>query len=156
MKCNKATLADILSIGLTTVDARVREGMPYINRPGENGSKEWLFDTAEVIEWIADGRGQPEEQRDEMAEAKLQQVKAESGLKWMEFGEKLGHLINIEDIVERVEAGDAIVKSRIMAVPGRLAQTLAVESDPAKVQALIKAELNEALAELNKDWAERG
>ncbi len=155
MKCNRAQLGDILGIGLTTVDARVKEGMPYLRRPGEDGSKEWQFDTVDVIEWLT-GRIDAGAKNDEGKEAKVRIAVADARLKELELAERLGLMINIEDIMPRIEAGDAIVKSRLLAIPGRLAQTLAVETDPVVVERMLKAEVNGALAELDKDWKERG
>lgn len=155
MKVNRTQLADILGVGPTTVDARVKEGMPYAQRPGEEGATQWQFDTVDVIDWLT-GRIEAGAKNDEGKEAKIRIAVADAGLKEMELAEKKGLMINIEDIMPRIEAGDAIVKSRLLAIPGRLAQTLAVETDPVNVQRMLKAEINGALEELEKDWTERG
>lgn len=155
MKCNRIQMADVLGISLPTFDKRVKEGMPYVRKPGEGGEKEWLFDTGEVIQWLVEGADNAEK-RDETAEAKLRQLKAEAGLKFLDYCERLEILIPKRVIVERIEAGDAIVKSRIRALPGRLAQKVAAESDAAVCLKLIKDEVEDSLSELNKHWSERG
>lgn len=152
MKCNRVQLADVLGVSLPTLDKRIKEWLPYVRKPGEEGEREWLFESAEVIQWMLEEAGG--EKRDETADAKLQQLKAESGIKWMEFGEKKKALLHISDILPPIFEAVSIVKSRIQAVPGRLAQKVAVETDAAVCQRMLKEELDDALTALNTDFAE--
>lgn len=58
--------------------------------------------------------------------------------------------------MRHIEGGDSIVKSRLNDLPGRLAQLAAIESDPERIRIMLEHEFEGALAQLNKDWKERG
>lgn len=143
-------MADILGVDPRTVEARVKEGMPYLRRPGEGDSKEWQFDTVDVIEWLT-GRIDSASKNDEVKEAKARIAIADAGLKELELTDKLGITFTVDDIRPPWQEALTIFKSRIMTIPGRLAQTLAFESDAPTVERLIKAEINAALTDLQID-----
>ena len=46
--------------------------------------------------------------------------------------------------------------SRLRAIPSRVAQAVAFETDPAKIEALLDKEFKSALEQLDKPWNERG
>lgn len=56
VRVGKADLAHIFGTELTVIDIWLCKGLPYIQRPkpkeGElPNEREWVFDTAEAIEW---------------------------------------------------------------------------------------------------------
>ncbi len=56
VRVNKPDLARIIGVEQQMVDIWLCKGLPYIKRPkprvdGLPDEREWLFDTAEVIEW---------------------------------------------------------------------------------------------------------
>lgn len=56
VRVNKVDLAHIFGVDPSTVDAWLCKGLPYLKKPRpKNGEpadeRDWLFDTAEVIEW---------------------------------------------------------------------------------------------------------
>lgn len=56
VRVNKVDLAHIFGIDPSAVDTWLCKGLPYLRKPRpKNGEpadeREWLFDTAEVIEW---------------------------------------------------------------------------------------------------------
>jgi ABC-type antimicrobial peptide transport system ATPase subunit len=83
-------------------------------------------------------------------------AQAKAGIKWLEYGQALGHLVEIDEVVDKVAQGDAIVKSRLMAIPGRLAQLVAIETDPDVVRRMLETEFRDALDQLSKYWRDRG
>lgn len=50
-----------------------------------------------------------------------------------------------------IEGGDAIAKLRLLAIPRRLAQLVAIEIDPAVAGEMVRKEIEGALDQLNKD-----
>lgn len=60
--------------------------------------------------------------------------------------------MDIEDTARQFAGGTAMLKSRLVAMPQRLAQIIAAESDPAIVQRLLEQEVGDALDQLNKEW----
>ena len=51
---NRAGLAEILGVSLPTVDSYVKRGCPYVSQADRDNGVPWVFDTAEVIEWLKD------------------------------------------------------------------------------------------------------
>lgn len=56
VRVNKSDLARIFGVEQRMVDIWLCKGLPYIQKPklrmnGPPDEREWLFDTAEVIEW---------------------------------------------------------------------------------------------------------
>jgi hypothetical protein len=49
---NRALLAELVGVSLPTIDAWVREGMPYLQRADKKKHQDWQFDTAAVIDWV--------------------------------------------------------------------------------------------------------
>jgi phage terminase Nu1 subunit (DNA packaging protein) len=151
LQCNRNKLAKVLGRDVKTIDRMVEKGMPYVSRPDKKlGQTKWLFDTGEVLAWmIGDSSAAT------LKDAKTRLAQAKAGLKWLAYGQALGYLVDIEEVLRRVEGGDAIVKSRLMAIPGRLAQLVAIETDPAVVERMLEEEFAEALDQLNKNWKDR-
>ena len=137
MQCNRNKLAAILGYDVKTVDRMVRDGLPYVSRPAA-GKGSWVFDTADVLRWMA---------RDELTErnkaSKLRLAEAKAGLKWLEYGEALGILASRHDVLPKLEEAMQIAKSRMLAVPGRFEQLLAVESDPDVIEKMLREEIEE-------------
>lgn len=152
MRCNLSQLAEITGMSVNTIKVWADDGMPCVSSPQSGG--EWVFNTSDVFRY---GVGRADAGKTDAAkEAKDRQLIAESGMKWLEYGKALEELVPKYKIAEHVEAGDAIVKSRLRAIAGRLAQSTSVETDPAVCQRIIQAEVDEALGELNKHWSQRG
>ena len=152
MRCNRNKLAQLLGRDVKTIDRMVEKGVPFLSRPDKTrGETKWLFDTVAVLTWLT---GDTWAARAKGAKSRLAEAKA--GLKWLEYGKALGHLIEIDEILRHVEGGDAIVKSRLVAIPARMAQLVAIETDPEIVRRMLEKEFGDALDQLNKHWKDRG
>ncbi len=151
---NRDELAAMFGKSAPMVDAYVREGMPFLSRPVRgvgNGRGRWEFDSSRCIEWYAQRNKQGKAKSAAREDAELRTMSAEAILKEAKAAEALRSVIRVEDSLALFEEQNAIVKSRITAIPGRLAVAAAAESDPAKVLMLIKAEVDEALSEISGD-----
>jgi phage terminase Nu1 subunit (DNA packaging protein) len=149
---NRADLAMLLGKSLPTIDAMVRRGCPFVSRG--NKGREWSFDTAAVIDWLR--------QRDvedaignmdgiSLEEAKRRDLIAGTQIKEYELARIRRQTVFVSEIAETIADEYAIVRSRMMEMPGRVAQQLAAETDPSAVEALLKAEVADALSELSAD-----
>lgn len=150
MIVNRLQLADVRGCALGTVDKDVQNGMPYLERPDrDTGAKEWRFDTGVVIKWLVerDRESSPEAEGKNMIR---REQAAKTGLRELELAREQAILVRIDDVADALEGKLSIVKSRLLAIPGRLAQALAVESDPVKVQNLLKKEVSEALEAISE------
>jgi hypothetical protein len=79
-----------------------------------------------------------------------------AGLKELELAERLGLVVDEDRIMRHVLSGDAIVMSRLRAIPSLVAQAVSFETDPDKIRALLLKEIESALEQFNKKWDERG
>lgn len=143
-ECNRGELADFLGISGPTLDSHVRRGMP-----GAKVGKSWEFDTVKVVAWLikqaTKGSGP-----DKKAEVELRIAVADAELKEYKVAEQRETMIRIEDVTPIFEEQAAIIKSKVSALPARVAQRLAVETDPAVVLRLLKAEVAEVLEDISK------
>jgi phage terminase Nu1 subunit (DNA packaging protein) len=139
MQCNRNQLAQLLGHDVKTIDKMVLAGMPYVQRP-EGGTRSWVFDTVAVLGWMT--RDDADE-RTKDAVFRIARAKAE--LKWLEYQERLGGLIDIYDFLPLWEDAVRNVKSRLLAMPGRFDQAAAAESDPAVIEKMLQAEIDVVL-----------
>jgi phage terminase Nu1 subunit (DNA packaging protein) len=131
----------------------VDQGLPFVSRPGQPdaSARFWEFDTAAVLRWMVEGDAPVR-----LKDARTRLAKAMAGLNELQYAERAGYMVDIEEVVSRVVGGDAIVKSRLLAVPNRLAQRIAIETDAAVVENMVRKEIEGALDQLDKDWKDRG
>jgi terminase small subunit / prophage DNA-packing protein len=146
-------LTDIMGVTNKTVHTWVKKGCPFIER-GRSG-KEWKFNTVDVIKWV---REQDVEKAlgttpaaMTMADVTIRDKLAAAQLKEYELARIRGQTVVISDVIPIVEECFIGVRSRILAIPGRLAQELANENDAVKVAAIVKREISDALTELSID-----
>lgn len=148
MIVNRTELANVLGCAKTTVDTYVEEGMPYIERADRSRGEQWRFETREVIEWLVDRNGSSDNKA--LDAIKLRERTAIAISKELDLAERQKVLVHIDDIAERLEVEYAIIKSKIRAIPGRLAQRLAITEDAAEVERLIKNEVADALDSISE------
>jgi terminase small subunit / prophage DNA-packing protein len=148
MIVNRSQIAEILGVTLPTVDQRVKEGMPFLSRPGIKKAKSWQFSPKDCINWLVE-RAQKGSKTDRMGAVNLRIAEADATMKEIRVAESQKRLIGSEKVVALMEEQLSVVKSRFKAVPGRLAQALSVETDPETVRRLLKDEISEALDEIS-------
>jgi phage terminase small subunit/phage terminase Nu1 subunit (DNA packaging protein) len=88
-------------------------------------------------------------------EAKRRYTQAQAELKELELAEKRGQMVSVEDVAPILADELANVRSRLMAMPGRLAVELAAVSDAAAIERLITHEIAGALSEITQETAAR-
>lgn len=143
MLCNREQMAAILGMSPPTLDDRRRNGLP-----GEKKGKSWEFDTKKVIEWLV-RQGQKGTSTSRKQDVELRIALADAELKDFKVAEQRGTMLHIDDVTPIVEEQFVVIKSKINALPGRLAQKCAVETDPAVVLRLIKEEVAEVLEDIS-------
>lgn len=117
---------------------------------GVGKSRESLYRMADVIDALqqsASAAGSP----GDLADAELRKAAAEAELKELRLARERGELIAVDDLARLVEAEYVAVRSRLLAIPSKLAPEIAQIDNPTEVQALIAAEIHEALDELGRD-----
>jgi phage terminase Nu1 subunit (DNA packaging protein) len=111
------------------------------------------FNTGAVIAWLrqrdAEG-GNPTDAAKSQQEERRRYMAASAELKELRLAEKRGSMIRVEDVVPIVADELANVRSRLMAMPGRLAPAIAGMQDQAQIEAAIRDEVTAALSELTQ------
>lgn len=151
MKIGRNELAEFMNINGRTVESWVnRDGCPYLRKPGVEGATEWVFESLDVVNWYGT-RLEAGASMDVVKAAKGRQIIAEAGIKELDLSERTAQMFYIEDARPYWQEMFTVFKTRFNAIPSRLAQIVAVESDPAVCLRLLKSEMNAALEGLQVD-----
>lgn len=154
MIVNRAGLADVLGVNVTTVDARIKRGMPYLKRSDGTRGNEWEFDTAEVINWLIDkakaeaapsGSDNPKDIQKELITRKLT---AETEIAELELLKKKQQVVFIDDAVATTANAVTVLRQRFLTLPRRIAPLVLGETDEEIAKEIIEREVIDVLEEL--------
>lgn len=136
-------MAAILGCSEPTLDTLIRRGGPAAKK-----GKVWEIDTKAFIDWmVKDGsKDSPKGKREAVD---LRTSLAEAEIKEFKVAELRGTMLHIDDVLPIIEEQFVVIKSKITALPGRLAQKCAVETDAPTVLRIIKGEVAEVLDEIS-------
>jgi hypothetical protein len=135
-------LATELGLDRRTVAKRLAPVTPH--SLAADGSPRWrLNDAIKVLFTIQDDR-----RRIDLDEARQRKLAAEAQLAELDLARQQGQVVAIEDVGVELERCYSAVRSRLMAIPPKLAPLLCPD-DPATAQSMIEAVVIEALAELS-------
>lgn len=146
-KVNRSDLASVFGVAPTTIDAWIKAGCPYLERPTGRG-KGWLFDTAAVVRWreqraADDAAGK--EVHDEAA-LRLRKLAADAKHAELDLLERMGQVADIgtmERVWSRVLAE---LQSSLRGVfVTRCESQLVGETDGRKFKRILLAEVDSAL-----------
>lgn len=148
---NRSKLISILGVAPATVDKWIKDGMPIAQKG--NRRLGYRFNTAAVITWIR--------QRDvalatgsadaiSFDASKAREMEARAKLREIELERKSGEFIHVDAAADNYVNRLGVVRSRLMAIPGRVAQPLSLVSDPAEVGDVVRHEIDDALTDLVK------
>jgi hypothetical protein len=115
--------------------------------PGPKGAK--LYDSAIALSMLYSDVGDLSTERAKLTV--LQQQKAE-----IEIARLRGELISFNDVLNLFGRQCSAVRARLLAQPTSMAKLLSMESDPAKVKALLEEWIVDALTELTTDKLQNG
>lgn len=152
---NKSQLSQMTGLAFVTIDRYIAAGAPV---EGKGSRKQgWQINTAKFFGWfwrhkVEEATGDPE--AGTFDTAKRREKEAQAKLKELEYKRKTGQLIPIDRAVEIYQEDAGQQRSRLLAIPATLAQELAVEDDPAEVEAKITDALNDALGDISGDKGE--
>jgi phage terminase Nu1 subunit (DNA packaging protein) len=137
-------MSGILGCSPGTLDRHVAAGCPIIKRGTTKTGHQ--FNSAEVVRWVQARKSSTTIDQTDQGRRRYSMAAAE--LKEIQLAEKRGSLVPIEAVAATLADELAAVRSRLLAMPGRLAGQLLMKSDPAEVEAAIAEEVRGALSEL--------
>ena len=92
-----------------------------------------------------------DELREEIDRARLRKLLLEGDIIEIDRDEKQGKLIAVEEAIAEIEDGFTRVKTKLMALPDRLALEISGLSDPTEIRGILADTVREALQELHFD-----
>jgi len=142
---NRAGLADVFGVAVTTVDAWVRSGCPVTQR-GSRGV-EWQFNTADISRWLRDksvadatGTAPADEAELDKRRRTADTLRAE-----LELAKARGDVAPVRDFERAQAAFAAAIRANVMNVPARAVLQLLGETNERVFKDKLRAELVLAL-----------
>lgn len=146
---NRQRLSEALGVSPRTVDEYTRRGMPSVKTGGQG--KVWEFDLAQCVAWIrADDRRRSgvDEAALDLDEARRRKLAAEAALAEYDLAEKRGDVVTIDSVVKQVTGDYTRLRTKLLAIPSKLAPLVAVVTTPEEARAILDGAIEEALSEL--------
>ncbi|GAB5387129.1 MAG: hypothetical protein Alpg2KO_00970 [Alphaproteobacteria bacterium] len=170
----KAGLAVALDIQRPTVDNWVKFGLPYLEKPGEDGKREWLFDLGDVIRWLllnmqlvngqirqkslthkhdagdGDQAIEPLGPNTPYSESERREKAAMAGMRELNLAREQGKTLYIEELAPVLDNLCVETRTQLLMIPQRISHECAAESDANTVERLMDDELKDALEVLSE------
>lgn len=145
---NRAELAEILGISLPTVNAWVKQKMPYVRKGGMGA--DWQFDTAAVIQWradqAADAAGGALDGIDEIARQTALVQLEHARLK---FARDAALVVPVDQLERRLAIVFAEVRTAMRNIPARTAAMLIGETSERQFKKVLSEEIDRGLTVLS-------
>lgn len=151
---NKSELAEILGVTertLTRWQDEPSSPLPIRERAKKRGQSH-AYDTEECIEWVFERRTTPdtgEAAGVTQTEAERRKAVADAELKELKVAAERGRLVEADEVEAAYAKAFANVRARVRAVAPASAPDVARADDPAHVQDLLLAALDDALRDLS-------
>lgn len=146
--------AELFSVTPAAVRGWIREGLPVVKAGGKGPGNGAAIDLEPAVQWFAQRvaaaktRGGDDADAEYARYQRARVLKEQADSLAMDNAEARGELVSVkffeEQMVERILA----CRSRLLAMPGRLAPLLADTGSLEKIKALLTTCINEAIAEL--------
>ena len=162
---NRAELAAICGVTVVTIDAWRAKGCPYVERGGRG--KEWIFDTAAVIDWrlqraVTDAVSgyQDESGKVSAEEADRRKKVANAITAEIAADEALRQVISLHDAEAANTAFCQVLRSGLSNAAAKIAGRATTITSAPEIQEMTEQELNRAFAaakaELKIRWRGAG
>lgn len=144
---NRQELAEFLGVSLPTINAWVKQKMPYLQK-GARG-RDWQFDTAAIVQWRSDLASEQNEERlnldqieEETARVKLEQEK-------LKYARAAQLVVPLEQMERRLAVVFAEVRTAMRNIPNRIVSELIGETDETRFMERLSHEIDGALFSLS-------
>ena len=140
---SKRALARALGLSPSAVLKLEARGMPL---DSVEAARAWRTANLDPLRIKASGaRAERIGRADALLSARIEREQAEAALARLRLAELSGELVRVADIKRALSRKAAALRDSLLNIPHRLAVQAAAESDPARVFAMIDAELRHAL-----------
>jgi phage terminase Nu1 subunit (DNA packaging protein) len=149
----KVELSEVMGVAAPTISHWIKRGCPYVEEGSK--SKQWVFNTADVIDWRMDRlRSQYEDPEREANvidynEARRKRMAAEAELAELQLARERSQVVSIDVVELQWTNLLGAAKSQILAVPHKMAHRFVAMRNAKRIENLMRAELNQALTDLS-------
>lgn len=140
---SRTELARLLGTTPDMVSKYIAEGMPVLSTGNGRGIRTML-DLAEALPWILNRKS------GSLDEARTRQANESADKLALENSVRRGELVEVETVARQFAECAAAVKARLRRIPDAVAARVLKAGGPAKVKALLLAEIDGALTELSQ------
>lgn len=146
---NRAELAEILGISLPTVDAWVKDKMPFVRRGGRG--VEWQFDTASVIQWREDrAKDTAGGQLNDIDAIEMETARVKLERERLKYAAEASLVVPLDQLERRLSVVFAEIRAAMRNLPGRTASQLLGETDERVFKRTLSQEVDRALTALSE------
>ncbi len=147
---NRTELAALTGAALTTIDAWVRQGCPFIQK-GAGRGQEWKFNSADVIAWLRQRDVEQATGKVEADEAQLRKRKmvADTIAAELAVAKAKGELAPLDQVERMVGRAFAEVRAGMLQLPARLVTRLIGETNEATFKLVMREEITQVLEALS-------
>ena len=157
---NRAELAAICGVTVVTIDAWRQKGCPYVERGGRG--KEWIFDTAAVIDWrlqraVTDAVSgyQDESGKVSADEADRRKKVANAITAEIEADEALHQVASRHDAEAAMAAFCQVLKTGLANAAAKIAGRATTTTSAPEIETMAHGEINRAFASARSELAIR-
>lgn len=146
---NRQELSAILGKSLPTISAWIKQQMPYVESGGRG--RDWQFDTAAVIQWLANQQAAAAQQKfttKEQVEKEILEVDLEH--RRLKYALAAGEVVSLDAMERRLTAVFAEVRTSMRNIASRVSPTLVGESDEARIKSILRHEIDLSLETLSQ------
>ncbi|WP_063888175.1 terminase small subunit [Burkholderia ubonensis] len=142
---NRADLAEIHGVALTTIDAWVRAGCPVLQR-GSRGI-EWAFNTADVARWREDERAKAAAGTvpDDVEKLVLRKLQAETLTAELKLAKERDAVAPVAEFEKATARLLATIRTNMLNIPARAALRLLGETNETAFKRVLREEITLAL-----------
>jgi phage terminase Nu1 subunit (DNA packaging protein) len=146
-----ATVAKLLGISLRQLNNYVNEGMPTKGF----GTKRRFVWRRVWAWWRAKTKQAPTKPGAlTLGAAQARKYRADAQRTELKLARERGQLVPVEDVKQARIKVNAIIRARLLAIPGKLTPMLASNGKQAEVKSVLEREIREVLTELSKTAGE--
>ena len=145
---NRAELARLFDVSLTTVDSWRRRGLPVEERGGRGRALKFSLPAA--IAWRLEQEAGEESSEAVISfeEARTAKMIAEAELARIELQKRRGEIVELDVVAEIVESDYGVVRSKVLGLAVKIAAEVIAAGTPARARGIIERETRELLEEL--------
>jgi phage terminase Nu1 subunit (DNA packaging protein) len=145
MLVNRAKLAEVFDVALTTIDTWVKKGCP-VHQRGAKGI-EWQFNTADVARWREDERAKQAAGTapDDMDKLDLRKAQADTLRAELELAKARDEVAPVAEFEKATSRMLATIRTNALNIPARAALRLLGETNETTFKRILREEITLAL-----------